>query len=222
MSALVLLPGMNCTEDLWAWCGLDHALTPALDRTTVDDQVAALLDRLPPRFVLGGLSLGAIVAMELALRAPGRVESLVLVSTNSRAPTPGQREAWARWRAALAAGRSARDLQGEILDALLPPDVAAARPDLAERVLAMGRDDDLLRRQLALQGSRTDLLPRLPALGVPTLVVSGARDPICPPPFHTTLAAAVPGAELATLPAGHLPPVELPREFGNLLRSRGA
>ncbi|WP_432541478.1 alpha/beta fold hydrolase [Kineococcus sp. SYSU DK002] len=222
MSALVLLPGMNCTEDLWTGCGLDHALTPALDRESVGEQVSALLDRLPPRFVLAGLSLGAIVAMELAVRAPDRVESLVLVSTNSRAPTPGQRESWARWRAALAAGRSARDLQGELLDALLPPEVAATRPDLVERVLAMGRDDDLLRRQLALQESRTDLLPRLPALTVPTLVVSGDHDPICPPPFHATIAEAVPGAGLVSLPAGHLPPVELPREFGDLLRSRGA
>ena len=70
---LVLLPGMNCTADLWAGCGVDDALTPVLAEQSIDTQVDRLLAELPPLFVLGGLSLGAIVAMALVVRAPERV-----------------------------------------------------------------------------------------------------------------------------------------------------
>lgn len=221
MSALVLLPGTNCSEDLWTGCGLDDALTPPLDRASMTEQVDALLVALPPRFVLGGLSLGAIVAMELAVRAPERVEALVLASTNGRGPTAAQRRSWAGWRSRLEQGSTARELQEEILTSLLPPDVVATRPDLVARTLAMSRAEDVLDRQLSLQESRSDLLGRLPGLTVPTLVVSGERDPVCPPEFHTAIAAAVPGARLASLPTGHLVPLEEPGRFGDLVRSCG-
>ena len=85
---LVLLPGMNCTADLWTGCGVDDALTPVLDEQSIDTQVDRLLAELPPLFVLGGLSLGAIVAMALVARAPERVARLCLASTNAKAPTP--------------------------------------------------------------------------------------------------------------------------------------
>lgn len=221
MSALVLLPGMNCSPDLWTGCGLEGALTPPLDRPSVTEQVEALLAVLPPRFVLGGLSLGAVVAAELALRAPERVTALVLVSVNGRAPTAAQRRSWADWRARLARGTTARRLQEEVLTSLLPPDVVATRPDLVARTLAMSCAQDVLDHQLSLQDSRSDLLDRLPALAVPTLVVSGERDALCPPEFHAAIAAAVPGARLASLPAGHLLPLEEPRRFGDLVRSWG-
>ncbi|PRY10845.1 alpha/beta fold hydrolase [Kineococcus rhizosphaerae] len=219
MSALVLLPGMNCSADLWAGCGLEGALTPPLDRPSVAEQVEVLLGVLPPRFVLGGLSLGAVVAAELALRAPERVTALVLTAVNGRAPTAAQRRSWARWRARLREGATARVLQEEILTSLLPPDVAATRPDLVARTLAMCCEEPVLDRQLSLQDSRADLLGRLPGLTVPTLVVSGERDAICPPEFHTAIAGAVPGARLASLPAGHLVPLEEPGRFGDLVRS---
>ena len=64
---------MNCTAALWTGCGMGDALTPMLSEQTLDAQVDRLLDELPPRFVLAGLSLGGIVAMALVRRAPERV-----------------------------------------------------------------------------------------------------------------------------------------------------
>ena len=63
MTPLVLLAGMNCTADLWTGCGLDDALTPKLTRSSIQAQIDALLAELPWRFVIGGLSLGAIVVI---------------------------------------------------------------------------------------------------------------------------------------------------------------
>lgn len=222
---LVLLAGMNCTADLWADAGFDSegggVIRPVLDRPTVSDQVGALLGDLPDTFVLVGHSLGGIVGMALALVAPERVAGLCLASTNAKAPTEAQREGWREWLAKLDAGADARALQQSILAPLLGRELTAARPDLVERTLQMGSvtGEALLRTQLEMQLTRVDMLARLGTLRVPTLVVSGLDDVICPPHFHTEIVSALPDARLVTLDAGHLLPLERPREFGRLVRS---
>ncbi|HEX5728526.1 alpha/beta fold hydrolase [Microbacterium sp.] len=219
MPPLVLLPGMNCTADLWTGCDVGEALTPVLSEESIDAQVDRLLAELPRLFVLGGLSLGAIVAMALVVRAPERVAGLCLVSTNAKAPTVEQRISWQNWIERLDAGESARGLQADALSELLSPE-AAKRRVLVERTLAMAdaTGSDRLRAQLRMQSTRVDLRPALRAVTAPTLLVSGAEDSICPPEFHLEIAAALPRARVVTIDGGHLLPMERPDAFGALLR----
>ena len=221
MLPLVLLPGMNCTADLWTGCGVDDALTPVLGEESIDTQVDRLLAALPPRFVLGGLSLGAIVAMALVARAPERVERLCLVSTNAKAPTAEQLASWRTWIERLNAGESARSLQIDIIPALLSPAAAKDRPDLVERTLTMAdaTGTAALRAQLRMQSTRVDLRPALRDVTVPTLLVSGAQDAICPPQFHAEIAAELARARVITIDGGHLLTLERPDSFGALLRA---
>lgn len=218
---LVLLAGMNCTDDLWSGCGLEGSITPTLDEPGMDAQVEALLDILPERFALAGLSLGGIVGMALCRQAPERVVRLCLMSTNAQAPTQRQRDGWRTWRDRLADGETPRDLQGDILNALLSAPARDRDPGLAERVLQMGEDTGAARldAQLRMQATRGNELASLPELRIPLLVVSGTADAICPPRFHQDIAATVPGARLASVNAGHLSPMERPEEVGQLLRS---
>ena len=221
MLPLVLLPGMNCTSDLWTDCGLEDALTPELDEQSVDTQVDRLLAELPARFVLGGLSLGAIVAMALVARAPERVERMCLVSTNAKAPTAEQQASWRKWADRLDSGESARTLQADILAALLSPAAARERPDLVERTLAMAdaTGTAALRAQLRMQSTRVDLRPALRGVTVPTLLLAGAQDTICPPQFHTEIAAELARARTVTIDGGHLLPLERPDSVGALIRA---
>ena len=221
MLPLVLLPGMNCTADLWAGCGVGDALTPALEEQSIDAQVDRLLADLPPRFVLGGLSLGAIVAMALVARAPQRVERMCLVSTNAKAPTPEQQASWRKWVDRLDRGESARTLQSDILGALLSSASTRGRPDLVERTLAMADATGAaaLRAQLQMQSTRVDLRSALREVTVPTLVVSGALDAICPPRFHEEIADELADARIVTIDGGHLLPLERPDAVGALLRA---
>lgn len=210
---LVLLPGSGCSPDLWPEMP-GEVVHGVLDVPTLDGCVEALLAALPPRFALAGLSLGGIVAMALVRRAPARVAALCLMATNARPPTPAQRAAWAAQRAALAAGASARSLQAALLPAL------TARRTQDERVLAMA--DAVGERawdaQLRLQATRVDERPGLRAITVPTLVVAGEHDVICPVANHAEIAAAIPGAVLEVLPgAGHLLPLDAPDAVRDLL-----
>lgn len=219
MLPLVLLPGMNCTRDLWTGCGVSDALTPALTETAMPAQVERLLDELPERFLLGGLSLGAIVAMALVARAPERVAGLCVASTNAKAPTDAQRAGWRRWLERLEAGDTPRELQSGIVEVLLSPR-ALGTASLVERTLAMGDGTgaEQLRAQLLLQGTRTDLREQLRRVAVPTVVVSGREDAICPPAFHREIAREVPYAVLHAVDGGHLLPMERPAAFGGIVR----
>lgn len=83
---------MNCTAAVWSLLDLPDdrpVLSPDLGEATLVAQVDRLLDQLPARFELVGLSLGGIVAMALTRTAPERVASLVLMSTNAYPPHTG-------------------------------------------------------------------------------------------------------------------------------------
>jgi pimeloyl-ACP methyl ester carboxylesterase len=220
MSELVLLAGMNCSAQLWSGTGLD-AITPDLTEPSIDGQVRVLLNELPSSFTVIGLSLGAIVAMALAIRAPERVAALCVTSTNARGPTPRQRAGWDEWVAQLDNGRTPRQLQSTILTSLLSERARREQPGLAERALEMGDSVEpvRLRAQLAMQSSRTDLRQKLRQLRMPTLVVSGSDDVICPIAYHSEIANAVPRARLVSVEGGHLLPMEDPEVFGELVRS---
>lgn len=219
---LVLLPGMGCSDRLWEGVRRRlpevETLSAPLDRPDLDECVEALLDRLPQRFALAGLSLGGIVAMALARRAPERVSRLCLASTNARPPTPQQREAWAAQLADLSVGRPARALQADLLPVLLHPE---ALPRLREDTLIMADEvgEDLLAAQLRLQGTRVDERPGLRGAAVPTLVLAAVDDALCPVARHEEIRDLVPGASMVVLPeTGHLSPLERPDEVAAALR----
>jgi pimeloyl-ACP methyl ester carboxylesterase len=214
----VLLPGMNCSARLWP--GLGPAITPRLTESTLERQVARLLDELPGRVELVGLSLGAVVAMAVARFAPERVASLCLLSTNPRRPTEAQLASWRSQRDRLADGATARDLQRDLLPLLLTVESIERRPDLVETTLAMADDvgETELDAQLALQATRIDERPGLRTLRCPTFVVAASYDRLCPIARHTEIASLVPGARLRVLErAGHLSPLERPLALRRLL-----
>ncbi|MDP1026963.1 alpha/beta fold hydrolase [Sphingomonas sp. KR1UV-12] len=203
---LVLLPGTLCDARLFA---------PLLDRLAHRDTrvlaidgddpailVEALLKQAPPRFALLGFSLGGLVALELALRAPERVVGLALLDSNARAraadapPHPGPPAAAVAdtWPRSVGSARADDgDLRG-LLDAMAQ-DVGATAHAAQER-LAVARADK--REQLA-------------RFAMPALVLAGAEDALCPPAFQRELADGLPDATLALIDgAGHFAPLEAP------------
>jgi pimeloyl-ACP methyl ester carboxylesterase len=218
VEGLVLLPGAGCTAALWSRLSLpEDVIAPrALEEPSLDEEVDRLLDLLPERFALAGLSLGAIVAMALVRRAPGRVSRLCLMSTNPYAPTPAQHDAWAAQREVLRTG-SARELQASLLPVLLSPH----REDLVPLTLAMADElgGQAYDAQLRLQDTRVDERPGLAQVRCPTLVVAARGDRLCSVERHEEIAGLVPGAELVVLDdCAHLSPIEQPEQLSAHLR----
>lgn len=226
---LVLLPGMACSPRLWTGVveemnrlegfgiGAGQVRLEPLDRPSIDEQVDALLERLPPRFVVGGLSLGAIVAMALHRRAPERVAGLFLVATNSRGPTDEQRAAWHGQLDRLRSGASAREVQDDLLPLLLGDDPPSS---LRRLTLEMADEvgSDALADQLHLQLTRVDERPALGTATCRCLVVAAADDRICPLDRHTEIHRLVGGSELEVIPgAPHLVTLSHPRRVAQTL-----
>jgi pimeloyl-ACP methyl ester carboxylesterase len=213
---LVLLPAMLTDAGLWrrqrdalAYLGRVEAFDLVGERS-IAAMAGRVLDLAPPSFALAGLSLGGMVAMEVALRAPERVTRLALLDTSASAPTDQQRAFWAEL------GESAREkgvrvtTREQFLDALRTPgrhDDAALTEEvlsLAERVGEAGLDD-----QLAIQGSRVDMRERLRAIRCPTLVVRGELDALCSEEMHEEICGAIPHARYVRVPeCGHLATLE--------------
>ena len=93
MATVVLVPGHLCDASLYApqrAALAGHEVVLADTRS--DDTIGAMADRLlesaPERFVVAGLSMGGMVAMEVMARAPGRLLGACLMDTDPTAARP--------------------------------------------------------------------------------------------------------------------------------------
>jgi pimeloyl-ACP methyl ester carboxylesterase len=160
-----------------------------------------------------GLSMGAIVALQLWAQRPDLVRSLVLADSWAHHP-----EAAAGLEARLAAidATPLRELAEQRMPAVLGPGAAPSLVRRAVEVMA-GKEPAAYRRSnQVLWGA--DMRAVAAGVRVPTLVLVGERDTITPPPLSEQLANLIPGARLAVIPgAGHLSNEEDPDAFDRLL-----
>ena len=182
------------------------------DETIEAMAAGALRDAPWDRFAVAGLSMGGIVAMEMLRRAPRRLSGLALLDTNHRAEQPERRALRVPQIERALAGGLREVLIGELKPLYLSPATRDASAIL-DLVLAMALDlgPDVFARQSRALRDRRDQTDTLRRAAVPTLVLCGADDRLCPPERHREMAKLALGAELRILPdCGHLPTLEQP------------
>lgn len=222
---LVLLPGMMCDARLFgpqiAELSAEFSImvSPITRGERIEEIASGLLDELPGRFALAGLSMGGIVAMELLRRAPDRITRIALMDTSPLAETPQASTAREPQIIKARTGQLDALMREEILPEYLGPgpfgaEVGALMLDMAD---ALG-PEVFVRQSRALQ-RRRDQQGTLRKIKVPTLVLCGEHDALCPVKRHTFMAELIHGAELRVLEnAGHLPTLEVPAETTQALR----
>jgi 3-oxoadipate enol-lactonase len=191
--------------------------SPATMGALADDATRLLTDLGIGRAHVYGLSMGGMVAQELALRRPERVQGLILGATTPGgpfAPRLGPLEIFSIARGGLAE----RSLRAPLLFS------SRFRREQPERVTELvrhftrHRSSDKTIGAQTLASARFDTLMRLGRLRAPTLVMHGERDDLVPLAASRLLAARIPDAELAIVPgAGHAYALEAPRESLDLL-----
>ncbi|KIN64422.1 Hydrolase, alpha/beta fold family [Sulfitobacter noctilucicola] len=223
---LVLLPGMMCDARVFgpqiAELSADTAVmvAPVTQGERIEEIASSLLDMLPARFALAGLSMGGIVAMELLRRAPDRITRIALLDTNPLAETPVIAADREPRIVKVRSGRLLEVMQDEMRPEYLAP--GPHRPDVLELVLDMAEvlgPEVYIRQSRALQ-RRRDQQAVLRKCRTPALILCGEHDQLCPVKRHTFMAELIPYAELVVLEhAGHLPTLEQPAETTAALRN---
>jgi 3-oxoadipate enol-lactonase len=183
-----------------------------------DDAAALIAAQVggPVHFV--GLSLGGMVAQQIAVAHPELISSIVVANSSSRY----DEDARAMWRARV--------------ETVLKDGMAAIADGAMQRWFTpeFRADGDGARRVAALRSvleacdprsyaavcdavSRIDFGASNARIACPALVIGGTRDEATPMAMSETICKAISGAELATIDASHLSAVEKPVEFAGLV-----
>ncbi|MFQ6553134.1 alpha/beta fold hydrolase [Aestuariibius insulae] len=221
---VVLLPGLMCDARLFG-PQIDALsrqtgvmVAPINEGDRVEEIASRVLDYCPRRFALAGLSMGGIVAMEVLRRAPERVTRIALMDTNPLAETPQIAAMREPQIIAAKTGRLEDVMRDEMKPAYLAP--GPGRMEVLDTVMAMARDlgpEVFIRQSRALQ-RRPDQQAVLRKITIPSLVLCGRHDALCPVRRHEFMAELIPGAVLKIIEAaGHLPSLETPQEVTQAL-----
>lgn len=204
--------------------GVGRSSVPLLPFSTKEmaDDAAAVLDAVgeASAHVLG-ISLGGMIAQELALGHPARVRRLVLGCTRGGGRLSGP----LRWD-------TIRDLVGpmrhpperairETARIILSPGFLRDHPEVVEEWVQIARELPMSRRGVLFQliaAARHDASRRLASLRHDTLVITGDADRLIAAESSERIAAVIPRAKLELLRgAGHDFPTEKPRETAELV-----
>lgn len=195
----------------------------AIERQAAD--LAEVLRRLDPgpAFVVG-YSMGARVALRLAVTEPALVRGLILESPSAGIADPRERAARLAADAGLASGLERDGLEAFIQTWEALP-LFAAEGRLPAAIQARIRKDRRRNRPEGLagslrgagQGSMEPLVDRLKSVRCPTLIIAGALD-TAGVDRAVVVARRVPSVRMLILPErGHAPHREAPIRFRQIL-----
>ena len=217
MTPIVLVPGLLCTAEIFApqvatlWPYGPITVASTMEGTTIAEIASLILAAAPPRFALGGISMGGYISLEIMRRAPERVTKLALLSTQARPDTP---EVIAQRRTMLGYARN-NDFGSMLAQAMTgivhPKHLNDVNLRAINRRMGQTIGIEGYARQTEAVIARIDSRPGLSAIKVPTLVVTGEDDKVIPPDRSDEMAAAIPGARLVKLAeCGHESTLEQP------------
>ena len=206
------------TLDLPGYGASESAMT-----ATLDDLADALAETLPPRAMVCGWSLGALVCLRAARRHPRKIARLVLVGATASFI---QREGWDealpnaqldQFMAGLAADPAALLKQFSSLihqgDANMREAIRALRGCLTNAPEGLPADAGSLRTGLQLLAD-TDLREELRDVAQPVLLIHGRVDPLMPVTAGERLHQLLPAAELVVFDgSAHAPFASDPLRF---------
>jgi 3-oxoadipate enol-lactonase len=231
---LLLIMGLGATLDFWQFQvpvlarahrvavydnrGMGRSDKPAgpYDMPTMAGDALAILDAagFSGAHVVG-MSMGGMIAQELALRHPDRIGALVLACTYAKPDGDVRRTVGGPIDPRTL---TPKELFRFMMSLVLTPEFIAREKawlrDLRDKVLPSFAIEAFLAQLAATM--RHDATAQLGQLALPTLVMTGAADQLIPPVSSRQLAQLIPGAKLVEIAGGsHGFNVEMPEKFND-------
>ncbi len=177
-------------------------------------RVLGLIDVLGVgRAAIAGLSLGGLVAMWLAVEHPDRVEKLAVSGSAPQFSPPAMWQA----RAEQVRAEGTAPLVEAALARWFTPAFVGSHPEVISGYRAMFLGVDAEGYASCCDAlSKGDITGQLGRITAPTLVLTGAKDPVVPPASAAATMQAIEGSSLSVLAgAAHLANVEQPDAFNS-------
>ena len=224
---LVLIPGMMCDHRLYRSQIAELAAEQPLlvvdiaCGCTMADIAQHIWSQVSwPYFALAGLSMGGIIAMEMARQQPQKLAGLALLNTTPWAESE-HIKSYRQAQIELAQqGHYLRVIEEQI--APYYGDHPASNEAQLALMLTMAEHFGaavFIKQSLALR-DRKDQLETLKHFNKPSLALCGEHDQLCPINHHEAIAEAMPDCQLGILAnAGHLTSLQAPQATNSALRA---
>lgn len=164
-----------------------------------------------------GISMGGLIAQEMALSAPDRLSSLCLVATH-----PGIANAVVNPDAMAVLMQRGEMTPQEAAEISIPYNYAPGtsreviEEDWSVRMPLAASNEGYLAQ--AMGSSQWNGYDRIASIAMPTLVLHGELDSLVPPANGENIAARIPGAELVMVPdANHVLTTDQPEQVNKVL-----
>lgn len=188
-------------------------------KTSITAMARAALATADGAVIPVGLSMGAIVALEIWRLAPERVRALALFDINPGADVPTRRARRERQVQAALAGALEELARNELAPAYFAPSGRSATLADVVAAMALTHGPAAFAAQSEALANRIDYWPLLGAIGAPALLCCGEHDLICPPEQHRRMRGLMQQARYIQISgAGHLAPLEQPEAVNAVLR----
>lgn len=194
--------------------GFGDSTAPNDDKGSVSTyarDMLALMDHLGvQKAIVGGMSMGGPVMLEMYRQAPQRFRGLILIDTTAAPANYVEKAQWPGF-GKQAAEKGVASMVPILLPQMLTGRSRTTRPDLVDRlgfIVKKGSVNGAEGGGYAL-ANRPDFQPLLPQIKVPTLIVVGLDDPIYAVASQKKMHAAIKGSKLVVIPgAAHAAIIE--------------
>jgi 3-oxoadipate enol-lactonase len=194
--------------------GLTSTPRPPYAMGAIISDIEGLLDHLNVRdAVVVGCSVGGLIAQGLAVKRTDQVRAIVLSNTGAKI---GTKEIWDDRIAGVEKG-GVESLADAVMERWFSKDFRADPEMIGWRNMLISTPDaGYAGVSAAISG--TDFITPTSGLTLPTLAIAGSEDGSTPPDLVRETAGLIKGSRFELIRgAGHLPMVEKPQEFADLL-----
>ena len=221
---LVFIPGMMCDSRLFQPQISEFSkqylvcITPVSYSDSIEKISFEILRQLPQKFTLIGLSMGGILAMEIIKKVPERVVKIVLMDTNFKQETEEIKSRRFPQIKLVNEGLLVDVMCKQIQNNYLRTD--RKNKKVFDLCLSMANDlgKEVFINQSKALATRKDYTSTLKNIKVPSLIICGEYDRLCPIKVHREMESLIDNSTLEIIPdAAHLPTLEQPAYLNKIL-----